>query len=138
MQYDLLFAVFHFSKKEIALYKYTGLLAKPSNSQDFWKTKFKVACLGNLKLAFTGWFFYNLVMLINLNKFLHRNVDKALLFLINQVICLKNWKLWRDLTTIKFNIFCWNCAHISFLTISTKMYSRFFLFCSDLQLLIKM
>ena len=33
------------------------------------------------------------------------NLDKALLFPKNQVICLKNLKLWRAPTTVEFNIF---------------------------------
>ena len=29
-----------------------------------------------------------------------------------QDFCLKNWKLWRVPTTIEFNKFCWNFAHV--------------------------
>ena len=47
-------------------------------------------------------------------------------------------KLWRARTTIKFNIFCWNFAHVFYLIMSTKGCSGFFLFCLDLELLIKM
>ena len=55
----------------------------------------KVARVVNLKLAFTGWFFYNLIILIKLYKIRYVNLNKALLFPRNQVICLKNLKLWR-------------------------------------------
>ena len=34
-------------------------------------------------------------------------------------------------------IFCWNFAHFSYLTMSTKGCSRFFLLCLDFELLIK-
>ena len=51
--------------------------------------------------------------------------------------CLKNWKLWRAPTTIEFNIFCGNLAHVSNLTMSTKSCSRFLYFCLDLELLIE-
>ena len=98
--------------------------------------KFKVARVVKLKLAFMEWFFYNLVILNKLNKIGYLNLDKALLFPRNQVICLKIWKLWWAAT--KFNIFCWNFAHVSYLTMSTKECSEFFLFCLDLELLIKM
>ena len=66
-----------------------------------------------LKLCFTKWFFYNLVILIKLYKIRCLNIDKALLFPRNQAISLKNWKLWRAPTTSKFNICCWNFAHVS-------------------------
>ena len=95
---------------------------------------FKVARVVNLELAFTVWCFDNLVLLIKLCKIRYLNLDK--LFPRNQVICLKNWK--RAPTTIKFNIFCWNFAHVSYLTMSTKECSWFFLFCLDLELLIKL
>ena len=96
----------------------------------------KVARLVNSKLDFTKWFFYNLVILIKLYKIRYQNLDKALLFPRNQVICLKNRKLWGAPTTIKFNIFCWNFAHVSYLTMSTKMCWEWFYFCLDLELLI--
>ena len=92
----------------------------------------KVARVANLKLAFMEWFFYNLVIVIKLCKIQYLNLDKALLFLRNQAICLKNWKLWWAPTTTKFNIFCWNFAHAFYLTMSTKGCSRFFLFGLDL------
>ena len=95
------------------------------------KSYFKVAGVVNLRLAFTQWFFYNLVILIKLCKIRYLNLNKALLFPRNQVICLKNWKFWWAPTTIKFNISCWNFAHVSYLTMSTKVCSGFFLFCSD-------
>ena len=77
----------------------------------------------NLKLAFTDWFF---IILIKLSKIWYLNLDKALLFPRTKVICLKNWKLWRAPTTIKFIIFWWNFSHVSYLTMSTKGCSRFF------------
>ena len=97
----------------------------------------KVARVGNLKLIFRYYFFYNLVILIKLYKIRYLNLDKALLFPRNQAICLKNWKLWRAPTASKFNNFCLNFAHVSCLTMSTKACSGFFLFCLDLELLIK-
>ena len=60
-----------------------------------------------------------MIIIINV-KFYTKNLDKALLFTRNQVFCLKNWKLWWASTTLKFNIFCWNFAHVSYLPISTK------------------
>ena len=60
-------------------------------------------------------------------KIRHLHLDKALLFPRNQAIYLKNWKLWRAPTTIEFNIFYWIFAHFSYLTVSTKGCSRFFL-----------
>ena len=41
-------------------------------------------------------------------------------------------------TTTDFNISCWNFAHISRLIISTNECSEFFLFCLDIESLIKM
>ena len=38
----------------------------------------------------------------------------------------KNWKLWRAPTTVEFNIFCWNLAHVSYLTMSAKVCSGFY------------
>ena len=81
---------------------------------------FKVARVVKLKLAFLEWFFYNLVILIKLYKIWDLNLGKALLFLRSQAICLKNWRLWRSPTATKFNIFCWNFAHVFYLTMSTK------------------
>ena len=94
----------------------------------------KVAHVVTLKLAFTEWFFYNLVLLIKLCKIWYLDLDKALLFPKNHVICLKIWKLWQAPTTTQFNIFCWNFAHVSYLTMSTKGFSGF---CLDLELLRK-
>ena len=87
----------------------------------------KVARVVKLKLNFMEWFFCNLVILITLYKIRYLNLDKALLFPRNQAICLKNRKLWRAPTTTMFNIFGWNFAHVSYLAISTKGCSRFFL-----------
>ena len=93
----------------------------------------KVARVVNLKLAFKEWFFYNLIIQIKLYKIPYLNLDKTLLFLTNQVICLKNFKLWRARNTVKFNIFLWNFAHVSYLMMSTKQCSGFFKFCLDLE-----
>ena len=51
---------------------------------------------------------------------------KALLFSGNQVLFLKNWKLWRVSTTIVLNIFCWNFAHVSYWPMSSKGCLGFF------------
>ena len=40
-------------------------------------------------------------------------------------------------TTLQFNIFCWNLAHLSYLPISTKWFAGVFLFCLDLELFAK-
>ena len=66
---------------------------------------YRVVCVVNLKLAFTDWFFYNLIILIKPYKIRYRNLDKALLFPRYQIICVKHWKIWRAPTNIKFNIF---------------------------------
>ena len=65
-------------------------------------------------------------MLIKWCKIQHLNLDKALVFPRNQVICLKNWDLWRAPTTAEFNTFGWNFAHVSVLRISTKECVGFF------------
>ena len=81
----------------------------------------------NIKLGFMDcFFFYNLVILIKWCKMSNKSLDKALLFSRNQVFCLKIWKLWRAPTTLQFNIFCWNFAHISYLPMSTKGFVGFF------------
>ena len=36
------------------------------------------------------------------------------------------WKLWRVPTTIEFDIFCWNFAHVFYLILSKKDCSGFF------------
>ena len=84
------------------------------------RVSFKVTRVVDLKLVFTEWFFYDSIILIKLYKIRYLNLDKAPLFPRNLVICLKNWKLWRAPTTVKFNIFSWNFADISYLTMSTK------------------
>ena len=66
-----------------------------------------------------------------------KKLAKALLLSRNQVFRLKIWKLWRAPITLEFNIFCWNLAHVSYLPMSTKEFSGFFLFCLDLELLSK-
>ena len=50
-----------------------------------------------------------------------KKLDKALLFLRNQVFCLRIWKLWWAPTVLQFNIFCGNFAHIFYLPMSTKV-----------------
>ena len=65
------------------------------------------------------------------------NLNKALLFSRNQIFCLKIWKLWQAPTTLQLNIFCWNFAYVSYLPPSTKECLRFFLFCLDLELFVK-
>ena len=91
-----------------------------------WRRQFKVDRGVKLKLAFMEWLFYNLVMQIKLYKIQYLNLDKVLLFPRNQAICLKNRKLWRAPTTTRFNIFCWNVAHVSYLTMSAEGRSVFF------------
>ena len=91
-------------------------------------TQIKVAGVVNLKWAFTNWCFYNLIILIKFCKIQHLNLDKAPLFLRNQVICLKIGKLGRATTTTEFNIFGWNFAHVSYLTMSPKGCLGFFNF----------
>ena len=109
----------------------------PVNLLHIFRTPFlKVARMVNLELAFTNWIFYNLIILIKSCKIQYLNLDKALLFPRNQVLCLKNWKLWLAPTNTEFNFFCWNFAHVSYLTMSTKGCSGFLLFYLDLQLLI--
>ena len=61
-----------------------------------------VARVVSLKLAFTDWFFYNLIILINLDKIRYLNLEKTLLFPRNQVICRKV-KTWQAPTTTEFN-----------------------------------
>ena len=88
-------------------------------------------CLKNWKLRrastttnFYGVIFYNLVILIKLFKIRYLNLDKALLFPRNQAV---SGKLKILTSSTKFNIFCWNFAHVSYLTISTEGCSGFFL-----------
>ena len=53
---------------------------------------------------------------------LYNNLDKAL-FSRKQAFCLKNSqnrKIWWVPTTIDFNNFCWNFAHVPYLPMSTK------------------
>ena len=76
-------------------------------------------------------------MLIKWCKIQYLNLGKALLFARNQVIYLKNWKLWQAPTTVQFNIFCWTFAHFSYLPMSTKGCVGFFLFCLELELFAK-
>ena len=50
----------------------------------------------------------------------------------NQVSYLKNWKFSQAPTTIDFNNFCWNFAHVPYWPLSTKWWVEFFLFCLEL------
>ena len=59
---------------------------------------------------------------MKLCKIRNLNLGKALLFPRNQVICLKNWKFWRTLTTIKFDIFCWNFAHVTYSVVEIRIF----------------
>ena len=67
----------------------------------------------------------------------YKDLDKTLLFLRNQVFCLKIWKLWQASTVLQFNIFCWNFAHLFYLPLSKKRCVGFFLFYLDLELFAK-
>ena len=80
------------------------------------------------------WIYYNLIILITWCKRPYKNLDKALLFSRNQVFWLKIWKLWQAPTTLQFNIFCWNFAHVLHFPMSTKKPVEFFLFYLDLEL----
>ena len=66
-----------------------------------------------------------------------RKFRKSCIFLRNQVLCLKNWKLWRAPTTIDFNNFCWTFAHVPYLPISIEECLGFFKFCLELELFAK-
>ena len=46
-------------------------------------------------------------------------------------------KTWQASTSREFNDFCWNFAHVSYLPISAKWSSRYFLFCLDIELFAK-
>ena len=94
----------------------------------YHKNRFKVACVAKIKLFFMDWFYYNLVILIKYCKVPYKNVGKALLFLRNQVFCLKIWKLWPAPTILQFNIFYWNFAHVFYLPLSKKGVWDFFYF----------
>ena len=82
----------------------------------------------SINLGFTDQLFCNLIILIKWCKLKYLNLDKVFLFPRNQVICPKNGKLWRAPSIIKFNIFCWNFAHVSVLPMFTKGCSRFVYF----------
>ena len=81
----------------------------------------------NIKLDFMDWLFYNLVILIKQWQIPYKYLDKVLFLSRNQVFCLKNWQLWRALTTIDLNNFCGNFAHVSYLPMSTKRIFGIFL-----------
>ena len=61
---------------------------------------------------------------------IYKNLDKALLFLRNEVFCLKIWKLWWAPATLRFIIFCWNFAHVFYLPMSSVGGIFFILFRS--------
>ena len=74
---------------------------------------------------FHGLFYYDLIMLLKWCKTPYKNLDKALLFARNQVFCLKNFdELQLPWSSI---FFYWNFAHVSYLHMSTKACSGFFL-----------
>ena len=77
-------------------------------------------------------------MLIKWMKTHYLNLGEALLFPRNQVIWLKSLKLWQAPTTVVFNIFFWNFAHVSVLPMLTKECVGFFKFYLDLALLINL
>ena len=52
-------------------------------------------------------------------------------------ILFKIWKFWRASTTLQFNCFGWNLAHVSYLPVSTKGCAGISLFCLDLELFAK-
>ena len=92
----------------------------------FFNTTVKVARVVKLKLTFMEWFFYNLVILIKLYKIWYLNLDKALLFLRNQAICLKNWKLWRAPTATKFFLLEF-CTRFLLNNVSKSVFEIFFI-----------
>ena len=99
----------------------------------------KLACVVKLKLAFMEWFSYNLVILIKLYKIQYLNFGKILLFPKKTGYLSEKLNTFKSAATAtKFNIFCWNFAHVPKLTMSTKACSDFFWFSLDLELLIKM
>ena len=67
--------------------------------EHYWKyaRSFKVVRLVDLKLAFTDWFFYNLIILTKLCKIQHLNLDKALLFPRNRLF------VWKTLTSSNYH-----------------------------------
>ena len=83
------------------------------------------------------WFYYNLIILIKQCKMPYQNLDKALLFLRDQVNCLRIWKLWRAPTVLQFTIFCWNFAHVFYLPLPKEGCVGFFSFYMDLELFAK-
>ena len=88
---------------------------------------FKVAHVVKLKLDFMEWFFYHLVILIKLCKIRYLNLNKVLLFPRNQVICLKNWKVWRHPTNTKFNIFAEFCTRFLLSNVYKRVLGIFFI-----------
>ena len=75
-------------------------------------------------------------ILRNFAKFPGKHLCQSLFFNKVAGLCLKNWKLYWAPTTIEFNLFCWNFAHVFYITMSKKGCSWFILFCLDLELLI--
>ena len=86
----------------------------------------KLAHVVKLKLIFTEWFFYNLMVLIKLCKIRHLNLDKALLFLKKPDYLSEKMKNLTSSNAVKLNIFSWNFAHVSYLMMSTIGCSGFF------------
>ena len=91
-------------------------------------TRIKVARVVNFKLAFKDWLFYNLIILIKLCKIWYLNLVKTLLFPRNQVIFLKNWKLWRAPTTIEVFFFLKFCASFLLNNVYKRVFGIFFHF----------
>ena len=133
-------SISYFPRKILSLDKQTRKeCCKVLLNHTISSTSLKVARVVNIKLGFTNELFYNLIMLNKWRKIQYLNLDKALAFARNQVVCLKNWKLWRASTAVKFNILCWNFAHVPVLRMSKKgCVELFFLFCVELELLIKL
>ena len=65
---------------------------------------------------FRKWCFFNLNVLLRWRTWLIWNWFLLTNFSRNQVFCLKIWKLWRAPTALQFSIFCWNFAHVSYLS----------------------
>ena len=86
----------------------------------------KVARVCHSKLGFTNWFFYNLILLIELCKIQLLNWEKVLLFPRNQVICLKNWKLWQAPTTIEWYFLLKFCTLFLFNNVYKGVFEIFF------------
>ena len=73
---------------------------------------FKVARVVNIRLAFTDYLIFNLIILTGIWKTMYTG------YLSQKLKTLTN--------SIVFNIFCYNFAHVSFLPMSNKEYSGIF------------